>query len=63
MRIGTNKIAVEVLENSNSAQFSDWVRIGTKRLLLITLDWSSAQFSDWVRIGTPVPIAIAPLTD
>ena len=36
-----------------SAQFSDWVRIGTDMYdddELIVDD--SAQFSDWVRIGT-----------
>ena len=36
-----------------SAQFSDWVRIGTKFGCVETTKLSdSAQFSDWVRIGT-----------
>ena len=40
--------------SKNSAQFSDWVRIGTKQgKAELELDQKhSAQFSDWVRIGT-----------
>ncbi len=37
----------------NSAQFSDWVRIGTVSASSLANAASySAQFSDWVRIGT-----------
>ena len=54
MRIGT--LRTEYVSKSltlYSAQFSDWVRIGTDMYdddELIVDD--SAQFSDWVRIGT-----------
>ena len=37
----------------HSAQFSDWVRIGTSTFGSIgAAVGNSAQFSDWVRIGT-----------
>ena len=37
----------------HSAQFSDWVRIGTNdRIYVSNYGSNSAQFSDWVRIGT-----------
>ena len=41
------------MKDFNSAQFSDWVRIGTivRGTTQGYLD-HSAQFSDWVRIGT-----------